>query len=374
MKKLTILALHLGYGGIERCICTLSNALKEDYEIEIISTYKLYDIPAFKLDDSIKIKYLLEEKPNREEIKHSLKNFKPITFIKEIVKAIKILNKKKKLMINEIKNCNSDVIISTRDIHNLWLSKYGKKDTLKIGWEHNYHNNNKSYINKIVRSIKGLDYFVLLTEDQKDFYQNLTKTKCVCIPNALDIYPNKYASLEEKRIVSVGRLSHEKGYDDLIKAFKIVNEYDKEWQLNIIGDGTERKKIEELIEKENLNDYIKIHGYQSKEYINKYLFKSSIYVLPSRSEAFGIVLLEAFSYGLPCIAFKRATGAKALIDDNWDGYLVDDINQMAKRIIELIKNVNRRVIMGANALKKAEKYSIDNIKNKWVELIEKQGE
>ena len=56
MKKITILALHLGYGGIERCISNLVNSLCNDYEIEIISTYKLFDTPVFKIDDKVTIK------------------------------------------------------------------------------------------------------------------------------------------------------------------------------------------------------------------------------------------------------------------------------------------------------------------------------
>lgn len=371
MKKITLLALHLGYGGIERCISTLANSLVDDYEINIISTYKLYDEPAFKLDDRIKIEYLMNYGPNKKEIKESLKKHKYITFIKEIFKAIKILKLKKKLMINYLKNCKSDIIISTRDIHNELLGKYGNKNSLKIGWEHNHHNNDQKYIDKIVNSVKNLDYFVLVSKSLRDFYQEKTKAKCIYIPNALDEYPTKYASLEKKNIVSVGRLSYEKGFDDLIDVFKLVNEVYPEWKLNIVGDGFERHNIENKIKKYNLEKSIILHGYQDRQYINELLFNSSIYVMPSRSESFGIVLLEAFSYGLPAVAFDRAVGAKELISANWDGYLISngDKKQMAKRICELIKNINRRVIMGANALKKAELYNSDKIKEEWLKII-----
>jgi len=373
MKKITILALHLGYGGIEKCISTLANSLKDEYDINIISTYKLYDEPVFKLDKKIKINYLMEYGPNKKEIKECIKKHKYIKLINEIFKAIKILNNKKKLMIETIKKCDSDIIISTRDIHNLWLGKYGKSNQIKIGWEHNYHNNDEKYINKILTSIENLDYFVLVTKTQQKFYQERTKTKCICIPNSLDSYPTKYSSLENKNIISVGRLSYEKGYDELIDVFKLVNTKYPDWKLNIIGDGTEYEKINKKIKQYNLEDSIKLHGYQKKEYIDEYLFNSSIYVLPSRSESFGIVLLEAFSYGLPCIAFDRADGAKELISDNWDGYLIKDSSkeQMAKRICELIGNINRRVIMGANALKKAEQYNTNKIKEEWIKIIEK---
>lgn len=374
MKKITILALHLGYGGIEKCIITLANSLSNEYEIEIISTYKLYDKPSFTLNENIKVKYLMNRGPNKKEIKQSLKSRKYITFLKELLTGFKILKMKKQLMIETIKNCDSDIIISTRDIHNVWLGKYAKKEVLKIGWEHNFHNYNNKYINKIVKSIKDLDYFVLVSKAQLEFYQAKTKTKCIYIPNSIDEYPTKYSSLEEKNIVSTGRLSYEKGFDNLIEVFKLVNNVYPEWKLNIIGDGSEREKIEKLIKKYDLNNSVILHGYQNKEYVNNQLFHSSIYVMTSRSESFGLVLLEAFSYGLPCIAFDRADGAKELISDNWDGYLVKDSNieQMAKRICELIGNVNRRVIMGANGIKKAQKYNIDTIKEEWIKLFKEK--
>lgn len=375
MKKITILALHLGYGGIEKCISSLANVLSNEYEVDIISTYKLYDNPPFKLSKNIKITYLMEEKPNKKEIKDALKNLKLITYFKELLKALNILKKKKHLMIKAIKDCNSDVIISTRDIHNLWLGTYGKKDTLKIGWEHNHHNNNQKYIRKIVNSVSNLDYFVLVSKELEEFYrQKLEENKCktVYIPNTLDYYPKKVSNLEEKNIISIGRLSKEKGYLDLIDVYKLVHQVYPNWKLHIVGDGVEKEKIKQKIEKYGLNDKIILHGYQEKKYINQLLEKSSVYVMCSHTESFGIVLLEAFSFGIPCVAFDSARGATEIISNNWDGYLIKDRNKenMAKKICELISNENRRIIMGANGIKKAKQYDINVIKEKWIKIID----
>ncbi len=374
MKKITILALHLGYGGIERCISTLANSLIDEYEIEIISTYKIYDEPAFKIDDKVKIKYLINDKPNKKEIEESLKNFKIVTFIKEFIKGFKILKLKKKLMIKEIKKCNSDVIISTRDIHNEWLGKYAKKGILKIGWEHNYHNNDKLYINKIVKSVENLDYFVLVSKELKNFYEmelQNKKVKCVYIPNSLSYFPSKVSDLDQKRIISVGRLSKEKGYVDLIDVFSLVNQVYPDWKLDIVGDGHELNEIKRKINNKKLDNVVTLHGFQNRDYINRLLQESSIYVMCSHTESFGIVLLEAFSFGIPCIAFSSANGAKEIISNNWDGYLIDnrDKKNMAKKICELIANQNRRIIMGANGRKKADKYKTEEIKKLWIDII-----
>ena len=378
MKRITILALHLGYGGIENCISNLANSLVDDYEVNIISTYKLYEKPVFKLNDKIKIKYLMTDlKPNKQELKQSLKKLKLITFFKELKKSLKILKLKKNLMIEAIKNCDSDVIISTRDIHNNWLSKYGRDKTLKIGWEHNHHHNNKRYINKVTKSVLGLDYFVLVSKDLTKFYSEKLKdkkVKCVYIPNSINFFPQEKAKLETENLISIGRLSHEKGYLDLIDIFKELHQKYPDSKLNIIGDGPDRKKIEKKIRDNKLEDYIILHGFQEKEYINKYLEKSSVYIMTSYTESFGLVLLEAFAYGIPCVAYSSAEGANEIISDNWDGYLIKDRdkNKMIKRICELLSNRNRRLIMGANGIKKAQEFNTQKTKQKWIEIINRR--
>ncbi len=378
MKRITILALHLGYGGIENCISNLANSLVDDYEVNIISTYKLYEKPVFKLNDKIKIKYLMTDlKPNKQELKQSLKKLKLITFFKELKKSLKILKLKKNLMIEAIKNCDSDVIISTRDIHNNWLSKYGRDKTLKIGWEHNHHHNNKRYINKVTKSVLGLDYFVLVSKDLTKFYSEKLKdkkVKCVYIPNSINFFPQEKAKLETENLISIGRLSHEKGYLDLIDIFKELHQKYPDSKLNIIGDGPDRKKIEKKIRDNKLEDYIILHGFQEKEYINKYLEKSSVYIMTSYTESFGLVLLEAFAYGIPCVAYSSAEGANEIISDNWDGYLIKDRdkNKMIKRICELLSNRNRRLIMGANGIKKAQEFNTQKTKQKWIEIINRK--
>ena len=99
-----------------------------------------------------------------------------------------------------------------------------------------------------------------------------------------------------------------------------------------------------------------------------------MFVFPSESEGLGLVLIEASSFGLPCIAFSSANGACEIIKDNWDGYLIEnrDKEKMAKRIVNLIKNPERRIIMGDNAYKKSINYKADNIKDMWVKLFEEK--
>ena len=158
MKKVAILSLHLGYGGIEKSVVALANILCEKYKVEIACTYQLYDKPGFEIDDRVKIKYLVKNYvPNRKEVKESLKNKRLIKASKEVLKSIKILYLRRKTMVDYIAASDADYIISTRDIFDRWLGDYAREDVVKIGWEHNHHHNNKKYAVNIIRSSWNLN-------------------------------------------------------------------------------------------------------------------------------------------------------------------------------------------------------------------------
>ena len=101
MKKVSILSLHLGYGGIEKSICALANMLVNNYDVELAITYKLYDNPSFELDPRVKLKYLTTDRtPNAEKWKESIKRVKPVTFVKESIYSFSTLTLRKKTMID----------------------------------------------------------------------------------------------------------------------------------------------------------------------------------------------------------------------------------------------------------------------------------
>ena len=167
-KKIAILSLHLGYGGVEKAIISLANSLAKlgKYDIEIVSIYKLYEKSVFDIDEKVKVTYLLSSKlsPNRKEWSEALHNLKLISLGKESLKSLKILYRRRKSMINYIKNTDANVIISTRVFLNELLSEYGSDNTLKIGWEHNHYHDDMKYATDVIRSIKKLDYFVLVSK------------------------------------------------------------------------------------------------------------------------------------------------------------------------------------------------------------------
>src|SRR5690606_34771682 len=144
--------------------------------------------------------------------------------------------------------------------------------------------------------------------------------------------------LDKKEITAIGRLSKEKGFSDLIDVFKLVNERYPNWHLNIVGDGMEKDNIKKKIKENNLDEVITMHGFKDKQELNEILLNTSIYVMTSYTESFGLVLIEAMSYGVPCISFDSARGPLEIIDNNVNGYIIKnrDKEEMTNKIAALI--------------------------------------
>lgn len=375
MKKVSIMALHLGYGGIEKCVCALSNMLIDNYEVEILCSYKLLEEPVFELDPRVKVKYLIKDfKPNRDEWKRSIKKLNIISFVKETYNSIMTLILRKKTMIEAIKECDADIIISTRVLFNNILSKYGKRGVYKIGWEHNHYHDDERYAKKVVDSAKELDAFVLVSEGLREFYnKELSKygTKCVYIPNTIDYLPSKVSNLKTKRLISIGRLSREKAYDDLLDIYIKIHDIDPTWRLDIIGDGAQKNLLGDKIYSLGLQESVELHGFQKKDYINRLLKDSSIYLMSSITESFGIVLIEAMSFGLPCIAFDSAEGANELIKNNYNGYLVPnrDKDLYVKKVLKVMKDDKLRHKLGESGRKVAMEFTNEKVKEYWLNLL-----
>ena len=124
----------------------------------------------------MKVSYLIEKyKPNREEWKQAIRKGKPLTFLKESYKAVAVLFLRRRRTIQAIQECDSDIIISTRDIFNEWLGNHASKKTYKIGWEHNHHHQDIFYIKKIVSSSRKLDKLILVSDSLRSFYKKELK-------------------------------------------------------------------------------------------------------------------------------------------------------------------------------------------------------
>lgn len=371
-KSITILALHLNYGGVEKYISSLCKMLENDYNITIITTYNNNNKTAFEFSNKIKIDYLINGMPNKLELINAIKNRKIFIAIKEGLKAIKIVFLKKYRNIRAIKKINSDYVITTREFHNRLVSKYLKKGIIKIATEHNYHNDNKKYVSKLVKSVNNFDYFVVVSKELKEYYEKYIKNaKVVYIPNVIDNMPDKISDLSGNNFISIGRFSKEKGFLDLINVFLNVKDKLSDSKLFLIGDGDEKDNIKKKIEECNLTDSIIMPGFLNKAEIEKYMNRSKLYIMTSYTESFGLVLIEAMSYGIPCIAYDSASGPREIINGK-NGKLIRnrDKNLMATEIINIAQDKEKINLYSKEAINTSKKYLIKNVKKNWLRMLD----
>lgn len=375
-NKISFLLLHLGYGGIESSTINTANSLCDKYDIEIMSFYKLDKNQVNKLNDKIKIKYLYDGGPNKEEFMSAMHKHKFIKALKEGIKASDILIKKKIKVIKYIINCDAKYIISTRWDFSILLSRYGNNYSVKIAQEHHYHNNNDKYINVLKYKYNNIDYLFALTKtlekEYKDFLKgNNEHTKVVLMPNMLYEIPNKESKLKDKNIITVSRLDEGKKIDDIIRAFSKLKE--KDWKLYVIGDGKEYNNLNNLIDELELKDRVVLTGYKNKEEIEKYMLESSLFLMASVSEGLPMVLLEAMSYGVPCIAYHTDSGTDDIIKDNKNGYIVNNRNEKEyiNKIEKVIKDDKLRTKLGKESKNTAYDFSKEKITDKWLKILNK---
>lgn len=376
-NQVSFLLLHLGYGGIETATINTANSLCDKYDIEIISFYNLKKNQANRIDNRITVKYLYNGEPNRESFKESLHKREIIKVIKEGLKATDILIKKRFLIIKEIINSNSQYLISTRYDFSILLSRYGTREIVKIAQEHHYHNNNKKYINILKHKYYNIDYLFALTKTLEKDYQAFLKhnhhTKIVLMPNMLYTIPTKKSNLEKKNIITMSRLDKGKRNDEIIQIFAKVK--DKEnWHLYILGDGEEYQHLESLIKDLNLEKNVSLEGYVPKEKIPDYLLNSSIFLMASITEGLPMVLLEAMSYGIPCIAYDIPSGVNDIIEHNQNGFIVKKRNEeeYIKCLEKLMEDSKLRKNMGHSTDKKVNEFKKEAIIKKWYSILNKE--
>lgn len=373
MKKITILSLHLGVGGIEKYISSLARLLENDYEIELIITYKLKEIPAFPFSDKIKITYLIDGGPNRDEIKRALKRKKFFKLGLELLKSIKILTLKKQRTKKAIKNIDTDFIITTRNYETKLVNKLLKnKDIRKIATDHNYPT--KKYKKELLKITTNFDKIIVVNKEIENIYKEEIGDKVTCIYNFIDELSKEHSDLKEKRLVAVGRFSPEKGLSDLIDIMSLIVKKDKDVKLTIIGDGPEKESIMAKIKELHLESNIILTGFLNVREIAAEELNSRLYVMTSHTEALPLVLIEAMDKGLPCIAFDSASGARELLS-NGTGILIEDRNKelFASTILNLLNNKNDLKKYSETSLKKVQEFTAKEIKKSWLKLLEEVG-
>lgn len=356
MKSIDILILDITLiGGIERVASILANNFSPKYQVRIISIYKTNENIFYDIDNSVEIIYLSEVKLISSKKLDKLINY----FL--LFNLLKVY----------LKSTNSDVVISmftNINIISAFYSKLYKK--LFIATEHAQYKSHSRFIRLLRRIIyPKLERLVVLNTTDYSLYKSFMGNKVHLIPNPLTFEVDDYSRLENKVILSAGRLSNVKGFDLLLEVFNKVAKKYPDWKLIIAGDGIERARLLILINNLNLTENVELRNFEKN--IDKVFLESSIYCLTSREECFPMILLEAMSFGLPVISFDVPSGPRDIIFDSVDGFLVEpfNIDEYVNKICKLISDKTLRIEMGKNAKRNIMRYSVFNIMKKWEEIM-----
>ena len=225
----------------------------------------------------------------------------------------------------------------------------------------------KHFIYRNLKYIKKADKIVVLTKEDARQWSQIKKAQI--IPNPVTIFPDNTVENNSNKILCVGRLEKEKGFDLLINAWKKIADEFPNWNIEIYGSGGEYNNLLQQIKINSLTGSIQI----KPPTINIYeqYQNSSLFILSSRYEAFGLVLIEAMSCGRPCISFNCPSGPNEIIIDGINGLLIQNgnIDDLAIKIKWMINHENERKEMGKNARIFAQKFKKENIMQQWIKLF-----
>lgn len=223
---------------------------------------------------------------------------------------------------------------------------------------------------KLLKNIHQLNQFVVLTSEEASFWPELSNI--TVIPNPITTPFKQQSDCILHQVIASGRYVSQKGFDLLIEAWHIVTQQHPSWKLYIYGDGSLRSTLQQRIDELKMNETCFLeHTVPNIE--DKYS-KSSIFVLSSRFEGFGMVITEAMSCGVPAISFACSCGPRDIIQDGIDGLLVENgnISELAAKISYLIEHEDIRKGMGQLAYIHSERFKMEQIAQQWKALFESQ--
>lgn len=343
-------------GGAERIISEKANALAIDYghDVTIISIYKDKRQPSYPLEKGVKLISL--EIPFIEHSNNTI-----IQLINRFYTLIHIIKK----LNGTLEIIKPDITFFTMVIGALTLP-FAKKAGKRIYESHSarkftpFH----SFFNIME---KKADMVVCLTEDDMLEYKHAKNI--TVIPNYINSPKYTVDNYAEKSVIAVGRLEEVKGFDRLIKMWKTIAEKHPDWCLHIYGDGSEKDKLQNIINELRLQDKITLCG-QTDNIQEKYA-RHSIHVMTSRYEGLGLVMIEANACGLPSVSFNFEYGASDILKDGENGLLVpqNDRDMFIKALDKMISSEKLRTTMGKKAAIMARKFYKENIIYKWNELL-----
>ncbi len=338
-KVLHILASNQ-YSGAQNVVCTIIDNFKNKYDM-------VYCCPRGPIEEILiekKIKYILLNKLSISEIKKVVKKYNP-----DIIHAHD--NRASILSSLFYRKCK---IISHIHGNNKIMNTFNPKSFL-------YYSVSKKFSKIIWVSDSSLDgyYFKNSIIDRSEVIYNVIKQEEIIEKSEL------YECNEKYDLIFLGRLAYPKNPQRLIKIMRQIKENKSDIKLAIVGDGKDKNEIELLIKQYNLNNNIKLYGFQSNPY--PILKNSKLLILTSIYEGTPMCVLEAQCLGKPIIS-TPVDGIKKIVINNQNGFLSENDNEIAEMILKILNDMELLREMSKNSIKAFNK---NNNLKEYLEKLEK---
>ncbi|WP_076923753.1 glycosyltransferase [Pseudoalteromonas sp. EB27] len=357
MKKISFVVSNLGGGGTQRVTTALANEFfKNGYIVDVLVCYSGLE-KKFNVAEGVNIiDVRFEEKKSKYLIGRCF------DYIKNLIRLRQAITKSKPTIIiaQQFEQCIRvplSLLFYKKKLICCEHSEYGRL----TGFTRAFVN---LYYKFLVRNL------VVLTQEDKYSYPSYLNNIQV-IGNPLCVEASSVKAVPKRLggnvILSVGRLSKEKGFYEYICFIVDNKSIFKNWNVNIVGSGSESDRLHELIKSSGIGDIVTITPFS--ENIELFYRSADIYYLPSIKEGFGLVLLEAMEYGLPIISNNSSKGARALIINDFNGLMVSDTKEMINAFSSLMKSNKKRQELSLNATLFVKNYYIDNVIKDWEKLF-----
>jgi len=368
MKLIYCMASVYNPGGMERVLLNKTSwfAAREGYDVMVITTDQQGKPPFYQFPENVRIVDL--------GINYSVDNGR--SPIAKITSYFQKRRKHRKVLADLLLRERADVVISLYPSESSFIPKIkdGSKKVLELHLNRYFRlqygrsgllglaDRFRSW--QDVRIARKFDKFVVLTKEDAGYWGNLPNLEV--IPNAApNIQATSYDSFS-RRVIAVGRLDYQKGFDRLIDAWALIPEGLRgEWTLDIFGQGEWEDMLEDRIKQLGISSSAKINN-PVKDIYDEYS-ASSFIDMSSHYEGMPMVLLEAMSCGLPGICFDFKCGPKDIIRDGQNGLIVPegDVKALAKAMEKIMLDNSLRNRMSEEALKTCSDYSEERVMERW---------
>lgn len=368
---------YTGGGLMKVTIDKVNYWAEQGHEVWLITREQKRKHPFFPVDSRVKQVDIEIDYQDVNAIANPLKRFRAIRQReREHLNRLQDVldNARVDIFINTIFAPEADLIPKLRDKSIKVLESHGVKYALfpnppRSGWRAKFATLVNMYRRAKYDNLPNkYAHFVVLSSSHLEQWREIKNITAISNPCTLQL--GQVSSLEEKRVLYLGRIGEEKNVPFLIDVWAQIAKTFPEWDLTIAGSGDQLPLVEERIKQYNLDGSVTLIPHQS-DVASLYL-SSSVLVLTSKHEGFPMVLLEAQTAGLPCVSLDCPLGPRDILSDGIEGFLIPTeggVNAFVKRLSSLLADADLRTKMGSAAKKSSHRYTPSHIMLQWEELF-----